>query len=126
MNIDQSNYHYCTVCMYVVITTLLVLPGSLSTHVCENVYTPTPHPSKTFPIFAISESIHHLSSHYLLIFIILHLPVGTIPFQSETFYNSDPVPHTYTHTTLDVTCLFVCRTWEDIMPWSTLTAKHIS
>ncbi len=29
---------YCVSCMYVVITTLLVLPDSMSTHVCENIY----------------------------------------------------------------------------------------
>ncbi len=38
--INQTTFTVQCVCMYVVITTLLVLPLSLSTHVCEKVYTP--------------------------------------------------------------------------------------
>ncbi len=60
--------------MYVVISIILVLPGSLSTYACENVYTLPPPPSNAFPIFTTSEYIHHLSGHHILIFIILHLP----------------------------------------------------
>ncbi len=71
-------------------------------YVCSHRYTPgmtrqpehtcmwkclhPPSPGKVFPIFATSEYIHHLSSHHLLIFIILHLPNGTIPFQKETCF----------------------------------------
>ncbi len=61
MNIDQSNYdHYCVVCMYVVIITLFVLPGSLSQaflYVYENVYLPTPPPlpHKVYPFLTTSE-----------------------------------------------------------------------
>ncbi len=71
MNIDQLNYGHCTVWMYLVITTLLVLPDSLSTDVCENVYISPPHPhqqgiSYLCHFWINSSSIYssHINCHY--------------------------------------------------------------